>query len=481
MAPAPKRKKHIEIYFVLYLVALVLLMPDWDSLSTSAGDGQLDQIRVELFPEKIRLECAIERDSSGPMRVLRADTVNVIRYSPALNSMKVKAVIEDVGTGQVLSIDESTVSSFASLSIEQQRGVIRFSWSPLQASVSSKTFRVTLQVTGRPAQEVSTQAPAIGQTQFVLTTVVNNQQPPQLIMLGGRIDTLMLQDTISRQFAEQLSSEFWIEPARIAIVSAAGREWANRISIGGADPSRDLQGLPTIRVVSGAQIEFVRYFEQRTLVIKGRTPLNGTSVVEVVATRTDGKQSKTTFSVQTVVTAMPRVPEVAYPGVEVVVDPLLGSIESARAVIREGSREVSTTANGALRFKPSNADTGKVFVFERLIDGQPEFTSNIYVRAFPAPVIREVRRSNDVNVKTITVQFYSADRTANRPTVKIVDGNASAVRKLPGFLRAADAQKPTVSWIEVFEITRKDPSKPFAFRIQAFDEKGRGSAVVAED
>jgi len=315
MAKATRRRKSVEIYFVLYLVALVLLMPDRKDQLLDGSDVSASQIRIELFPEKVRLESSIERDSSGPVTITSADTVNVIRYSPALSRLRVLATIEDVENGQTLTIDDSSPESsrFASIRVIPERSLIRFSWSPLLASMSSKTFRVTLQANGVPLQEKDRLQSASGSTQFVLTTIVNNQIPPQVIMMGGRTDTLLLQDTSKRQFTEQLSSEFWIEPARTTILSAAGKEWVNRISIGGADPARDLQSLPTVRVISGPPIDVVRYVDQRTLVVKGKAPVNGTSVIEVTAVRTDGKQARQTFTVQTVVTATPRVPEIAYP------------------------------------------------------------------------------------------------------------------------------------------------------------------------
>jgi len=484
MAKAGKRRKSVEIYFVLYLVALVLLMPDRKDQLLDGSSISASQLRIELFPEKVRLESSIERDSLGPSTITSADTVNVVRYSPALSRLRVVATIEDVENGQTLTIDDATPESsrFASIRVVPERSLIRFSWSPLLASMSSKTFRVTLQATGVPLQEKDRLKSASGSTQFILTTIVNNQIPPQVIMVGGRTDTLLLQDTSKLQFTEQLSSEFWIEPARTTILSAAGKEWINRISIGGADPARDLQSLPTVRVVSGAPVDVVRYVEQRTLVVKGKAPVNGTSVIEVTATRTDGKQARQTFTVQTVVTATPRVPEIAYPGVEIIIDPLLPSVESARAYLRDGAREVvSASSTGSIRYRPSSSDTGKILMFERLIDGQVDFSSAIAVRSFPAPIVREIRRGSDANTKTVIVQFFSADRSVNRPILKVVGGNATGIRKLAGYLRAADTQKPTVSWIEVFEVVRKDQSKPFTFSVQAVDERGRASAVVAED
>lgn len=483
MASPHRRRKRVEIYFILYLVALVLLMPDRPLDTKGALGTEGEQQRVELFPERIRMVCEVERDSTGPIRVLAIDSVNIVRYSPSMTSMHVRATIEDVESGQVLIIEDGSkdASTFARLRVDYERNAIIFSWSPLSTSIVSKSFRVTLHASGTPTAERASAPPAIGSTQFVLTSIVNNQLPPQVVLLGGRVDTLVMRDTSQRVFGEQLSAEFWLESARETIAAAMGREWSNRLSIGGADPARDLVGLPTVRVVSGQPLEMTRYFDQRTLVIKGKTPSNGSSMIEVTAQRTDGKVARATFSVNSIATALPRVPDVLYPGTEVVIDPLLPAVESARAVVREGQREIVSVTSGLLRLRVALADTGKTFTFERTIDGVPDYSEQIAIRSYPAPIIREIKRGADPNTRTIVVQFFSADRAQNRPTLRIVQGNATGLRKLAGFLRAADSQKPTTSWIEVFEVTRKDPSKPFTFSVQAFDERGRASTIASED
>lgn len=483
MASPNRRKKRVEIYFILYLVALVLLMPD-RPLGQSGGNGNdSNQQRVELFPERIRMVCEVERDSTGPIRVLAIDSVNVIRFSPAMTSIHVRALIEDVESGQVLVVEDGAkeTAEFARVRIDNEHNAIIFSWNPLLSTLVSKSFRVTLHASGTPRADIAVGSPAVGSTQFVLTSIVNNQVPPQVVLLGGRVDTLVMRDTSQRSFGEQLSAEFWLESSRETIAAAMGREWVNRVSIGGADPARDLAGLPTVRVISGQPIDVTRFFDQRTLVIKGKAPSSGSSLIEVAAQRTDGKVARATFSVTFIATALPRVPDVIYPGTDLVIDPLLPAVESARAVIRDGQREIVATTTGSLRLRIAPSDTGKTFTFERIIDGVADYTERIEVRSYPSPVIREIKRGTDPNTRTVVVQFFSADRTQNRPSLRIVEGNATGLRKLAGYLRAADSQKPTVSWIEVFEVSRKDPSKPFTFSVQAYDERGRASSVAAED
>jgi hypothetical protein len=65
--------------------------------------------------------------------------------------------------------------------------------------------------------------------------------------------------------------------------------------------------------------------------------------------------------------------------------------------------------------------------------------------------------------------------------LKILDGNASDMKRLSGNLRPASSERPTVSWLETFEVTQRDASRPFSFRIQASDDRGLSSAAWTED
>ncbi|MBU3678097.1 MAG: hypothetical protein FGM32_00630 [Candidatus Kapabacteria bacterium] len=480
-----RQRRRVEIYFVLYLLALVLLMPDGASVPSTTDQSQTP-LRIELFPERVRLTCEVKRDSSGAVRLLRLDSANVIHYSPQLTNVTVRAVIEDVASGQSLTIDERSPSTrrFASLRHDPSRSAFVFSWSPLADAALSKTFRVTVYASGTPVNGVATDAmQAVGSTQFVLMTVVNDQQPPQLVFLPGRRDTLVLRESSPTSVPSAGAAEFWLEPARDNISSFASAEWTNRISIGGADPQRDLLDLPSVRLGGETMQDVSRTIDQRTLVVRGRAPRTGTAFVEVSARRSDGRVATTRFTVSAMNYATPSVPDVVYPGVEYTIDPKLPADRSdVRAVIRDGGREIVSVDQGLIRVRFAARDTGKTMLFERSVNGSAEVGAQpLIVRPFPGPVIREIRRDADPNKRMVVVQFFSNERGENRPQLRVVDGNATAPRKLSGYLRPADNTRPVVAWVEVFEITRRDASKPFAFRVQAADERGKESAIVSSD
>lgn len=489
-----RKRRRVEMYFVLYLVALVLLMPDRMENEASFVDTQaIFNARLEFSPDRMRLTCRLRRDSADQLQLVSLDSLNVIRYTGTVTDLDVSARIEEVETGQVLTVQPgNSPTPLFDLEHQPQRSAVVFRWNPSLDRAAARTYRVTISGSGIPVRssranssdydEIPTGLRMTGSTQFVLTTQVDDGQAPAIITIAGGRDTLVLRDTSQQGTAAQQLGEFWIEPARDVIATGPQRQWTNRLSIGGADPARDLSGLPTVRVI-GEQIGDVqRTTDQRTILLSGRAPRSGSVTIEVRATRRDGVTKTASFVVSA--NAMPpvNVPDVMYPGVEYVVDPRLPALDNVRAVIRDGDRDLASVTESLLRIRLSARDTGRTLTFERLIDGVREGpTQSIIVRSFPAPTIRSVSRGSDPRKKIIVVQFYSADRSVNRPRLKILDGNASDMKRLSGNLRPASSERPTVSWLETFEVTQRDASRPFSFRIQASDDRGLSSAAWTED
>ena len=271
-----RRRRRVEIYFVLYLVALVLLMPDRVDLVEAKNDtSTLANARLEFTPDRMRLLCKLTRDSAGGARVMALDSFNVIRYSATVSDVRVSARIEEVETGQVLTIEpgESSTPMF-SLEHQPQRNAVVFHWHPDLANALTRTFRVTVLGSGSPLAHLSgdgssadglpTGLRMTGSTQFVLATVVENENPSTIITLPGGRDTVIVRDTVGGNMLASLG-EFWIDPARDKITTVSSREWTNRISVGGADPARDLTGLPRVRIIGANIGDVQRYPDQRTL------------------------------------------------------------------------------------------------------------------------------------------------------------------------------------------------------------------------
>lgn len=482
-APARPRRR-VEIYFILYLVALVLLLPDHNPES---GQGALAQVpRLDMQPERVRLVYKLSKDSGGTIRVTTLDSINIVRYSSELENLRVKAVVEDIETGQSIIVTPENPSPLFSIEPQPERNAIRFRWKPKQSDGIARTLRVTVHATGSmPAHSASEVVHLQGAAQFVASTIVENvgASTTTIIQVSDRgVDTIVVNSATQQGQPQQLG-EFWIEPAREKITLLATREWSNRISMGGADPVTDLAGLPTVRVLSGeANGEIERYIntDQHAVYIKGKAPRSSGITLEITAKRKDGTVRTATFSVQAQPLAAIKIPEVMYPGLEYSFDSRLPDLDNVKAIIRDSEREIVSVTQGSIKVKPTQRDTGKTWVFERIIDGIREGASiPIAIRNFPPPEIRDVKRDASGTRMRVVVRFYAADRESNRPTLAILSGNATSIRKLYGNLRAADGSNTT--WIEEFEIDRKDGNKPFTFSIVAKDARGASSKVWVEE
>lgn len=419
----------------------------------------------------------------------RLDTQNVVRYSTDAHDVVARATIEDVTSGQVITIEQGTSSGgLFELHTHPERQAIVFSWHPNIADATPRTLRVTILASARPVElggPNATDAERLpeglrinGSTQFVLATVVTDETGAPYQPTRQIIDTLR----IIQQNRQGALGLFWMEPAREIITVSPLQRWSMRMSLGGADPLRDLAALPSVHA-SWADAAIERYLDTaaRTLVIRGRAPRSGSYSVTVSARRTDAQTAEATFTVQSVAMQTMVVPEVLYPGIEYEIDPRLPDVANVEATLMDGSREIASVRSGKLRYTPRIADTGRTFTLVRTIDGErTEAPVTVAVRSFPAPEIRDVKDFGVADKKKVLVKFYG-DKNKDRPTLDVVDGNAREPRKLYGNLHAADPNETGgYSWIEEFEVQRRDGSKPFTFTLQAKGSTGKKSALWKE-
>lgn len=489
---APRRpRRRIEIYFVLYLVALVLLLPD---KNTSDGlrpaSDVLKELRLDMQPERVRLECVLIRDSAGSFRLRSLDSMNVIRYTGEVADIHVRARIEDVETGQILTIEEGDNSTrLFTLAHQPERQAVLFRWNPDITSVTPRTFRVTVYGSAAPpgvrgpnsgdGDIIPAGLRINGSTQFVLTTTIEGEGPQTIITMNMPRDTVIM----GQGAGSTDLGQFFLAASREEIPTLPSADWTNRITFGGANPLRDLAAMPEVRV-SGSVVSVERYLDtaQRALIIRGKAPRSGISTVTVTARRRDGAQAQETFTISSVPLQSVSVPSDIYPGVTVTIDPRLPDLPDVRATIRLGDDEIATVRGGTLKFTADRRDTGKTYVFERFVEGQRAGAPvNIRVRNFPAPEIQDVRDFGSGDKKKVIVKFYGDGRT-DRPLLDVVEGNAQPPKKQYGNLHAADGnERPTITWLEEFIVERKDPSRPFTFKLRARDPRGMVSKVWTED
>src|SRR6185369_218302 len=152
--PMPKRRRTIEIYFVLYIAALVMLLPSKNTSnlhnSTKLWDDLFKQ-SFTLHPEKTVLNCRLIADSSGN-RIVSLDSSNLIVYTGNVKDVQYEFTVEDQSLRQKLTLVSNQPSinrSFLLYPASEQNG-IEFRWHPPEHNRMNRNFVVHVKATASP-------------------------------------------------------------------------------------------------------------------------------------------------------------------------------------------------------------------------------------------------------------------------------------------------------------------------------------------
>jgi len=100
-------KRTIEIYFILYLAALVLLIPDLEQKSIPTGEqSNIDYNIFKIYPDKTILNAKITLDSSGS-KVVDLDSLNLIYYTGDVSSIDISFQITNKKLGQFINVSNN--------------------------------------------------------------------------------------------------------------------------------------------------------------------------------------------------------------------------------------------------------------------------------------------------------------------------------------------------------------------------------------
>ena len=141
-----KRKKRlVEIYFILYLSALLFLLPDGKNINK---DGNGSGIRIYqpsfiLSPEKNTLICRVALDSTGP-KIISIDSMNTVFYTGDVEDVFFEFIVEDQSLNNSIKLtsDAKPESKFFKFEQNDKHHAAIFKWKPPLQEISSKTFVV---------------------------------------------------------------------------------------------------------------------------------------------------------------------------------------------------------------------------------------------------------------------------------------------------------------------------------------------------
>ncbi len=497
-----KRKRRIvEIYFILYLAALVFILPD---TSFRPGDGNGNHTTGDfekgfiLIPEKTSLTCKVAIEPNG-YRIVGLDSINTIFYTGDFEDVRFEFILqeEEVEHRFTLQSGRTQGSKFFRVIEVPEKKAVQFFWNPKEIEKLNTKYLVRVVATAKsrksgvmPFEEQYTYQ---AETKFSLLVVIVNA------ITGEQSVAQSIDDLRQEQLKNMMNlsntngfiglGKIMLSPSINSITSVAFQQWTNTIYAYNVNLLTDVSELkvnfyPDPKNNGGdAKIEEIK---PEYLVVKGKAPSFGRLNVEIFLKRkADGQEARTSFSVIPQQIEKPVFKQFIYPGQTDTIDPRLPIIGSeVKAVIRDGETIRAFSYGGMpIIFTPDLADTGKKLILERFIDNKPYGQSYfIYVIDFPEPRIYDAVIRPQREVELVVHSFGFINRERNEVVQLELDGNVSE-RWLDLRGRIQDVAANPPYRVQHFLLKPKNPQKPFVFNVVAIDKLGRKSKarnVVAD-
>lgn len=479
------KKRTVEIYFVLYLAALVFLLPDGKKKGEELNHttNYVSQIPFHINAEKSNLSAKLSIDSLG-VRIITLDSINNIFYSGDVKDVKFEFVILDNTLKQSLhlSSNEANAAKYFRLFENKDKRLISFFWKPSLQETINKNYTVQIIASAKPLNDESGFV-LRDKTQFGLNVIVENAVA-QAGISGSATDT---QQSVFSIIDSIKKADFFSAPAsnmnydmiveKDLVRAIAYQKWTNTINAYNINLTKDLAQAPKVTATEYdgkiPQIDAQVYNDR--IVLSGRTPAYGRYNVRLsIVRKSDNKEQTVSFNVMPIPLEQPLYERTMYPGKAYIIDPKLPLADKdTRAYLKYQNQIRARSSQGEkFAFTPDFSDTGKTFVLERYIDNQiigEEY--RIAVSSFPEPEIIEIQQlnQNEIRIKTKSYGMYYQE--SNLVGNFEINGNGT-FRELFGSL-TEDKEKFT--HIQTFVFTRKNAQQPFNFSIKAVDKLGRKS------
>lgn len=500
MQSSKRKRRIVEIYFILYLAALVFILPE-SSFKPGSGNGPEVigdfQSGFTLIPEKSALVCNVVVEPNG-YRITKIDSSNVIFYTGDFEDIQFEFTIEDQSTSRSVTLrpDKNYSAKYFRVVEVPERKAAVFFWRPQYLDNFNTTYLVKVTATAKSKKSFGDKYPQRftykATAQFTLLIVLMNAITGEQTIAQGSPTPQQFPFNILEQ-QQQIPTGFGVGKISISATSAnvsqlAYQQWVNTINATNVNLATDAKVDLSVRSEpenngGTAQITEIK---PDYIVVRGKTPVYGKLIVEVAVKRKyDGQEARTSFFVVPQQIERPVFKEYIYPGQTDTIDPRLPLISGElKTILREGNKIRASSLGGApIYFTPELADTGKRFTLERYVDnnllGQ---IYSIYVMDFPLPKIVDVVNLGNRVVKIVTQAYGIFNRERNEIIQLELDGNVSSkYLDLRGELQDFSGNPPYRK--QYFQLKPKDPTKPFVFTVVAIDKFGKSSAprrVVAD-
>ncbi len=500
-APPRRRKVSIEIYFVLYLSAIILLLGTTPS-QHSGREEELERMIRTMLASDFRVKAEKDAmifpivavgarvDTAGT--AMRRDSMNVITAYGTFASVRFQFVaIEDSASGRPIPLER------ASLVRRSDRSVI-FQWKPDPADRGG-VYRVTVAGFARPLPSANMSPEMRAKLEEILerngtvsdsvTFTVNvlpmdNIAAVERVVLASqnanRADSALGAATQPNPVTSPMAigGAYELTPSQTDIPVPAGAPWRNQISIRGGASADQL----VFSVTKGnAQIV------ERTsslIVLGGNAPSGPAQQITLSATRpNDGRAATVSFTVRGVPLTAANVPTTMLIGQTYRLNFSVPEIPSTRIAV-----EVIETDRGGDHVRIGRGESRVVFDytpnadvqrvrFVRYLDGVAVDNSAADVKALPLPTLGRIPGiPRDADEVKITTESYGIiNGQPNRCVLKIKSGNAEEPEEVNNEF---DERSKRVR--QVWVVRRRSRSEEFRFRMYAIDLRGSGAGKTSE-
>lgn len=402
------KKVRVEIYFILYLAALILLLPDLKKeKEESHAKGAVISLSVDKSILNLRM---LKRNSKN--EIIKFDSTNRIMFNGDFDNVDFTYTVSDINRGETIELSNYTNTKEQFLINEnREKGFIDFKWNPSMDFNFNKTYLVKLIATVEKEGTTKTAS-----TQFTLNTlfineVVSNQDD------GANSDitdfSFLNSPTISIPTnLSSIDAKVYKNP----IITVADNQWENYVTIYNINSIDDLIGPPEVRVSGDSLLGGSARFESsenNRFIFSGVSPTYDTMKVSVSITR---KVDNSNFAFDFLVIPKPRtipdIPETLYIGETYTIDTKLNQeeIQNSYATINYGA-EQKTYYDNILKLTPTIKMLDENLILKRYVDGRKLDQYILNIRQKPKPIIENVFvKDGRIIVKTKT---FSLKRSSN--------------------------------------------------------------------
>ncbi len=482
----PKRRRlSVEVYFVLYLSAIILL------LGTSPSEKQYDAQLEEAIAQLINTDFEVDVEKPAllipilPASLnvdtlagrLPRDTINIVRAHGSFEKVEFRIVgIEDTVTGNALPVEQGRLKKETDSSVS-------FHWDQGDKTTSA-VYVVSVEAEAQPiippqisspqarsrVERVIAERALMKDTAHFSISVIPAtsdeyllaiRNAPTLTSDGSPDDAVSRLDELFSLIAEPPGSAgFRAIPNRDALNAPPGGTWKNRVSIFGVSRTSNIRvsGTPGVRISSAG----ANYLD-----LVGPAPSTGQKKVRVSLNAPNGGSVIVSFVVNARDLDDVRIPQVMYAGETYSLDFSSDGVDInllSVSVIENGRTDIQNHSP-ILEYTPK-ANSGQV-VFQRYVDGKFYDSKPATLRSLPKPTITiGEKRGNGVLIETVT--YGTINGRDNTAVCRVASGNAEDPELV-------DTQ---INWFTrhirmIWKIEPKDPSQRLAFKLHVWDQRGQ--------